>query len=142
MSCRGSGGKPRHCRCAVFSARCGVRSVRERQWGVCFQMRAALWVAADQRQLVELVQPTGHRPPSPPAVKERGVAHDVGDVLDRWIGHRMVLVKGVRPADPAQRYTRCGGKLAEVGVLRAIAAVSGPESADAAPCRCGHGERQ
>ena len=42
-------------------------------------------------------------------------------VLDWWIRHRMVLMKGVRPADPAQRYTRCGGKLAEVGVLPAVA---------------------
>src|SRR4029079_16074342 len=105
-------------------------------------MRVALLVAVDQRKLVELIQPTGHRPPSPPLVKEHGVAHDVGEVLHRWIRHRMVLVKGVRPTDPAQRYTRCGGKLAEVGVLRAVAAVSGPESADSAPCRCGQGERQ
>jgi len=45
-------------------------------------------------------------------------------------------------ANPAQRDARCGGLLGEVGVLRAIAAVSDPEATDAAPGRCAHGKGQ
>jgi hypothetical protein len=55
LNCKDFGGRPRHCRCVVAGACCGVRSVRDRQWGVCFQVRAALLVAADQLKLVELI---------------------------------------------------------------------------------------
>ena len=75
----------------------------------------------DQPAVTELLEPRLHRPPPPLVGEDVGVHHDVGDVLHRWAGARVVLVNGPRPTHEEQLSPTSGQPLAEVGVLGAIA---------------------
>ncbi|OBA91939.1 hypothetical protein A5662_21660 [Mycobacteriaceae bacterium 1482268.1] len=75
-------------------------------------------------------------------MKDACVAHDVFQVAYRRVFDVMMLMEGMRTADPTHRNTVSHGALREVGVLAAVAFVVFAETADSAPRLRGDSERQ
>ena len=81
------------------------------------EVRPAGIVSGDQAALLKRVEPTGHRPPPPPSVKDRSVAHDVLQMFGGRIRHGVELMKRVGAAHPAHCDPRPGCCLREIGIL-------------------------
>lgn len=105
-------------------------------------MRTSVVVAEQQPLPLEGIQPPRHRPDAPAVVEDPCVAHDVVEVLDGRVLHRMVLVIGAGVADPGETDTSFPGGEAEIRVLAAVAGVALEEAADTVPGVRVHGERE